>query len=164
MAEERRELYGCAITLLISKGALTFAVGLYPQSWSIHLFPQFFGDGWLMRNPYVWEDCDSTSCLEMLAEITLSSTISLAWVCWAGPYLSWVLASSSDLCHLLPCWHLWLTLMETRCLMWPAAKCTGVGWKWSCKESFQFRCWFQSCARMLSCFSCVRHFRTPNGL
>ena len=27
-------------------------------------------------------------------------------------YLSWVLASSSDLCHLLPCWHLWLTLME----------------------------------------------------
>lgn len=41
-----------------------------------------------MRNPYVWENCDSTSGLEMLAEMTLSSAISLAWVCRAGPYLS----------------------------------------------------------------------------
>ena len=52
MAEERRELYGYGIMLLISKGTLNFVTGLYApcsesylQSWSIHLFPQFSGDG-----------------------------------------------------------------------------------------------------------------------
>lgn len=151
MTEKRREPSGCAIMPLISKGALAFLMGFYTpcsgfylQSWSSPF-----------ASTILWGQMtyEKSICLEGLWQDLLSgdaggnnisSAISFAWVCWAGPYLSWALASSSDFCHLLPCWHLWLTLMETRCLMRPAANRTGFGQVQSYKESFQFRCWSQS--------------------
>lgn len=132
MTEKRREPSGCAIMPLISKGALAFLMGFYTpcsgsylQSWSSPF-----------ASTILWGQMtyEKSICLEGLWQDLLSgdaggnnisSAISFAWVCWAGPYLSWALASSSDFCHLLPCWHLWLTLMETRCLMRPAANRTG---------------------------------------